>query len=98
MHPIAKMIIGVLLIIAGIYWILYGPDATKINAAIAPYLARIGAAAKATWNDLILLLNGGIPPLLVLLGIFIVWLEWDEWRIERELKAEEEKAKRKRRK
>jgi hypothetical protein len=36
-----------------------------------------------------------LPPFLMLIGLFIVWLELDEWRIEKELKAEEKKRKKK---
>jgi len=95
LHPLVKILIGAILIIAGIYWILYGPAAASLNVAIAPYLAPIGVSAKGAWNDFILLLNGALPPLIVLIGIFIVWLEWDEWKIERELEAEEKKSRRK---
>ncbi|MEM5879186.1 MAG: hypothetical protein QXU74_01700 [Candidatus Aenigmatarchaeota archaeon] len=97
MHPVVKIIIGLLLIVAGAYWILYGPTAASLNATIAPYLVPLGVQAKGAWNDLVVLLNGGLPPLVVLIGIFIVWLEWDEWKIERELAAEEKKEKRRRR-
>jgi hypothetical protein len=79
MQPIAKMIIGVILVIASIYYLVYG---------IPPYNIR------PAWRDLLLVLNGGIPLLVLLIGAFIVWLEWDEWKIEREL-AKEEKAARK---
>ena len=97
MHPVVKILIGVLLIVAGAYWILYGPSASSLNARLAPYLALLGAKSVATWNDFVLLLNGGLPPLIVLIGIFIVWLEWDEWKIERELAAEEKKERRRKR-
>jgi glycerol-3-phosphate acyltransferase PlsY len=96
LHPVVKILIGILLIAAGIYWILYGPSASGLNAVLAPYLSFLGAKPVATWNDFILLLNGALPPLIVLIGIFIVWLEWDEWKIERELAAEEKKEKRRR--
>jgi hypothetical protein len=97
LHAVVKILIGVLLIVAGFYWILYGPSASSLNSAIAPYLVAIGSKPVASWNDLLLILNGGIPPLIVLIGIFIVWLEWDEWKIEKELAAEEKKEKRRRR-
>ncbi|MEM5766336.1 MAG: hypothetical protein QW423_01725 [Candidatus Aenigmatarchaeota archaeon] len=95
MHPAIKIIIGLFLILAGIYWILYGPTANSLSAKIAPYLTPFGVQANGAWNDFLLLLNGGIPPLVLLVGIFIVWLEWDEWKIERELAAEEKKTRRK---
>jgi hypothetical protein len=37
-------------------------------------------------------IEGTIPPLIALIGLFIVWLELDELRIERELRQEEEKT------
>jgi hypothetical protein len=97
LHPVVKILIGLLLIFAGIYWILYGPTASSLSAAIAPYLALLGARQVATWNDFVLLLNGGLPPLIAVIGLFIVWLEWDEWKIERELAAEEKKTRRRKR-
>jgi hypothetical protein len=42
-------------------------------------------------------LLGFIGPFVALIAIFIIWLEIDEWRIERELKAEEERVKARRR-
>ncbi len=45
----------------------------------------IGVYSAVTfWNDLISLIRGGIGPLLVLIGAFIVWLESDEWKMRRE--------------
>lgn len=72
MHPIGKIAIGVILVIASVYYV---------------------------WNyallDLITVLKGAIPVVVFLVGIFIVWLELDELRIERELAKEEKKARRK---
>jgi len=42
------------------------------------------------------LLLGFVGPFVALIAIFIIWLELDEWRIERELRAEEERATRRR--
>lgn len=92
MHPLVKILIGIVLVIAGVYWILYGPSASSLSKAIAPSLVPLGVKATGAWNDLVLLLNGGIPIVVVIIGIFIVWLEWDEWKIERELEAEEKKS------
>jgi flagellar biosynthesis component FlhA len=38
-------------------------------------------------------LQGIIPPFVLVIGLFIIWLELDEWRIEKELKEEEKKEK-----
>ena len=79
MGVVLKILGGIVLIAASVWWIVCGS---------AQFLGRSGIADLAT------VLNGAIPPLLVLLGAFIVWLEWDEWRIERELREEEKRRKR----
>lgn len=48
--------------------------------------------------DFIIVVNGALPVLVFLLGVFILWLEYDEWKIERELKKEEEKVSKKKKK
>ena len=83
MHIVAKIIIGILLVIGSAWWVAQGSQA---------FIARSGIA------DLITVINGALPVLVFVLGIFIVWLELDELRIERELKAEEEKEKKAKRK
>jgi cytochrome c-type biogenesis protein CcmH/NrfF len=44
------------------------------------------------------ILLGIVPPFLIVIGLFIIWLELDEWKIEKELKAEEEKEKKSKKK
>ena len=45
----------------------------------------VGVYSTATQLDkLLYLIQGGIGPLLVLLGAFIIWLESDEWKMMRE--------------
>jgi preprotein translocase subunit SecG len=83
LHIVAKIIIGILLVIGSAWWIAQGSQA---------FIGRSGIA------DLITVINGALPVLVFVLGIFIVWLELDELRIERELKAEEEKEKKAKRK
>ena len=75
MHPLAKALIGVLIVVAALYYIFAG---------IPGYL-------RPALPDVLTVLNGAIPLFVILLGIFIAWLEWDEWKIERELAKEEKK-------
>jgi len=82
MNTAGKIILGIILIIGSIWWIGWGSFT---------YIRRSGV------NDLVTVLNGSIPVLIFILGIFIVWLEYDELKIERELAAEERKAKRRKR-
>ena len=42
-------------------------------------------------RNFIVTLTGVIPPFLILIGLFVVWLELDEIKAEKELKAEEKK-------
>ncbi|MEM5882618.1 MAG: hypothetical protein QXQ77_00015 [Candidatus Aenigmatarchaeota archaeon] len=76
MHPAAKIVIGLILIVASIYYIIKG----------------VPGYFEPGWPALLTVLKGVIPLGVLLIGIFIVWLEWDELRIEKEIKAEEEKS------
>jgi len=50
----------------------------------------LGIFTSVTYsNQLLNLLQGGIGPLLVLVGAFIVWLESDEWKMQRQQSKEE---------
>jgi len=82
MHPIVKAFIGIIVTLAAVYYIFQG----------IPFLG-IGPALR----DVIIVLNGGIPLMVAFLGLFVAWLYYDEWKIEkelqRELKKEEEEEK-----
>lgn len=78
MHPIGKIIIGVILVLGAVYYILKDP------LGLNPL------------RDLKIVINGIVPILVALVGLFMIWLEMDELRIERELKTEEKKVTRKR--
>ena len=45
-----------------------------------------------TLDEFWLIVKGIVPPLVFIVGLFIVWLEYDELRIERELKQETARA------
>lgn len=75
MKPATKIIIGALLVIAGIYWYVAG--------GFSP-----GTFGRTNFNSFLILLRGSIGVLVFLIGAFIVWLEADELRMERELSTE----------
>jgi hypothetical protein len=79
-----KILLGLLLVAAGAYWIFYGGNLASI----------LGVKSGTALADLLVLVNGGVPLFVLLIGLFIIWLEWDEWKIEKELAAEERKRKR----
>jgi hypothetical protein len=80
MSALIKLLVGAVLMVAAVWWVVQGSDIL---------IQRSGLI------DLVSLLNGGIPLGIFLIGIFVVWLELDEIRIEREIKAEEKKSKKK---
>jgi predicted tellurium resistance membrane protein TerC len=83
MHPLAKLLIGIVLLLVPLG--LYAYEYTV--GAIYPRVNLL----SSLWT----VIQGIIPPFLMVIGLFIIWLELDEWRIEKELKEEEEKEKKK---
>lgn len=92
MHPLTKTIIGIILLVVPI--IAYVYEYINLPAHFfqgKPYELHL---LGSLWT----VIQGIIPPALIILGIFIIWLELDEWRIEKELQEEEKKTKKKKKK
>jgi len=83
MHPLAKAAIGVILMIATVAVMAYD------------YFQNWGLGLVPAF---ITVLKGTVPPFVFLIGLFVFWLEIDEWKIERELAKEEEEEKKRKRK
>lgn len=85
MNTAIKLLIGIILLVVPLglyaYEFMYGPQFSIYGVSIN--------LRKSLWT----VLQGIIPPFLVVVGLFIIWLELDEWRIEKELKEEEKKEK-----
>lgn len=81
---VCKLIIGAILMIAAVWWVMPVQGGSSL-------LIKRNAI-----NDLIVLLNAAVPIGIFLIGLFVVWLELDEIKIEKEIKAEEKKSKKKR--
>ena len=92
MHVVLKLLIGVILLVLPLglyaYEFMNPQDPLKV-----PVIDKALDLKGSLWT----VLQGMIPPFLIVIGLFIIWLELDEWRIEKELKAEEKKAKKKKR-
>jgi len=72
MHPAGKIILGLVLIVVGL-----GLFADEVSPWLLGY----------PWiTAFVTVLAGVIPVLLVLVGLFIVWLEMDELKAQRGLK------------
>jgi hypothetical protein len=76
MHAAAKVLIGIVLVVASAWWILQGAN---------QYLGNWTSSRRGV-ADLITVLDGILPVLIFFLGIFIVWLEVDEMKVEKEIK------------
>ena len=91
MGAAVKILIGLLLICIGLALFI-----DSIKPVINPLFGGSGAFLGVDWlGNFIILLTGMIPPFLILIGLFIVWLEIDEIKAERELRKEEEKKRKK---
>lgn len=84
MHPLAKLLIGVLFLVIPLGLYAYEFMYKTSFSLLGINFNLLGS--------LRVVLQGMIPPFLILIGLFIVWLELDELRIERELRAEEAKT------
>lgn len=83
MHAAVKVLIGFILIAIGLGLFL--------NSVVQ--LPLVGEFAGRFWLDnFLVLLTGFIPPFLILIGLFVVWLEVDELKAEKELRMEEESS------
>jgi len=88
MNPWVKIAIG--LILLGAPLALYAYDFMTPGPVIE--FSLFGRSLQLSpLRSLLTVLEGSVPPFIALIGLFIVWLELDELRIERELKQEEEK-------
>jgi len=89
MSTFVKIFIGLILLAAPLA--LYAYDITTPGAVVQFNL--FGRTLEISpLRSLWIVIQGTVPPFLALIGLFIVWLELDELRIEKELKKEEEEA------
>jgi hypothetical protein len=86
-----KVLIGLILIIIGL-----GLFVDSVRPVVNPIFGGSGQFLGVDWlGNFLIVLTGVIPPFLILVGLFVVWLEIDELKAERELKKEEEEEKKK---
>ena len=83
MGSLVRIIIGVVLIIASIWWIVMGSD------VISGFKGSATLTSRPALADLVTVLNGSIPLLFILLGLLMVWLEWDTMSTQRKVSKEE---------
>ena len=83
MHPAAKLIIGLIIFLAGIYWYA------------APLLGQAGIAAalgvESTFSAFVQVFAGLFGLVLIVFGLIVAWIEWEDWKWERREKEEKKK-------
>ncbi|MBU5689850.1 MAG: hypothetical protein QXM68_03040 [Candidatus Aenigmatarchaeota archaeon] len=87
MNPWLKILIG--LVLLGLPLALYAYDIMTPGPVVTFNILGRDIQLSPV-RAFLTVLEGTVPPFLALIGLFIVWLELDELRIERELKQEEE--------
>ena len=86
MNTLIKLLVGVVLLV-----IPLGMYAFELMNGVSQGIDLPILGTVKLWESLVTLLVGSIPAIAMLIGLFIVWLELDELKIEKELKKEEEK-------
>jgi len=84
MNAALKLLIGLIFIVIGLGLLI---------DSVIPIIGIAGTFGINWFNNFIIVLTGIVPAFLILLGLFVVWLEIDEMKAEKELKKEEKKAK-----
>jgi len=88
MNALVKLIIGVVLLVVPLGMYAYEIINGVSNGITLPVLGTIHL-----WKSLITIIIGTVPGFVMLIGLFVVWLELDEMRIEKELEKEEKEEK-----
>lgn len=84
MHTAVKVLFGLILIIIGL--------SLLVDSAL-PLSGTTGTFGINWFDNLVTVLTGVIPLFLLLIGLFVVWLEIDELKAQKEMKEEEAKEK-----
>ncbi len=77
MHAGIKLIFGLILILFGL-WLLVPVGAPIIGVVKSASWSTIGGISLDWWNEFTTVLKGVIPPIVIILGILIVWIESEE--------------------
>lgn len=75
MHPAGKIIIGLILILIGLAFFV---------DSVVPLSGDIGTYGIDWLKNFLIVLTGVIPIFLILVGLFVVWLEADELKARKE--------------
>ena len=77
MHAGIKLIFGIILILLGL-WLLVPAGAPLVGAVKPVQWATIGRISLDWSSEFLTVVKGMIPPVIIILGILIVWIESEE--------------------
>jgi hypothetical protein len=80
MNAAVKILIGLVLIAVG-----FG---LFVDSVLWNYCGRLTGISIAWWHNFVVVVTGVIPAFLILVGLFVVWLEADELKAEKEMGSE----------
>lgn len=97
MGAVTKIVIGFILLLIGLALLI---DSPKVMPELIPdgvlVFGGVDFGAIDWLGSLITVIEGFIPAFLILVGLFMIWLEADELKMQKELEQEEtEKPKKK---
>ncbi len=96
MDAFIKIIVGAILILVGLGLFL---DSAGMPQLVPDIMVGKYNLGNIDWlGNFFDLVTGFIPPFLILIGLFVVWLELDEMKLQKELKTEEKSERKKEKK
>ena len=82
MHSAVKVLIGLVMIMVGLGFFIDD---------VVPIFGTVGTFGIHWLTNFVIVLTGVIPIFLIMVGLFIVWLEIDELKSQKELRKEEKR-------
>lgn len=79
MHAGIKLIFGLILILFGL-WLLVPVGAPILGVVKPASWSTIGGISLDWWSEFKTIVKGIIPPIVIVLGILIVWIEGEEFK------------------
>ena len=80
MNAAVKIVIGLILIVAG-----FG---LFVDSVLWNYGGKLTGISITWWHNFVVVVTGIIPAFLILIGLFVVWLEADELKAEKEISSD----------
>ena len=77
MNNATKMVLGILLMAAGVYW----------------YIGNVPYFGSALWKSFKIVFEGVFGAFVFFIGLIVAWVAWDDYKMDKMLREEEAKEK-----